>query len=651
MQSRIFTVSDNNNAMNGAFHEMREIDEYYRTEPHIQIANDYMIPLVFRGEYIITVVDQVKDVVKKIKKNSTQMNELIKQMETNATSEATSIPIKSSIKGVKKILKINEDFKKEIKQALIEGHHNRKMFGFCPIKVYHDSAKGRKCISVPAFGTGKIEKRYNTMSDKYEFFYLPLASGQTTRPGERYYCYTWPGKNPGVGTDYISEVRKLWESHCRLQEAWKNFQQADFENAYQKIVCTNTQKTSSIQEMTTEQILSDNRIHEEQIELYQKDTDRGMRITKFESSSMATRDAKRPYTSSVRYDQRLGIKRNYDRLNTIEMGNVYALPTGEQIAATPVPKIRSIAELTQMEDHYYSLVCLIMGVPRSYFTTDSKAYKTDQVQEQEALFQRIDGIRNEMKEFFAFISSKLRYDEIGNMVADIKEQLQNEKLLKQEYISRKITAINDIEQWEEVFSKLNISRFSSAKRTVTSVADDIYEDKSSIDVTLQDTGMKDQQYIRLVNRGFADYLSRQLDEEYDQREAEVDSLMDAQLLKLEFPGLPFLQFKPLQEIDYAIQHGFMTTQERVLTIRNRVGLETDERTLEEIVKRVEKEEKEAKELEKQKMLGSKGNGVGAPGPGQNKSEAPKKETPKTKESKVEKDSSEKPSKKSKKIKD
>jgi hypothetical protein len=626
----------------GRIEDMDDVYNYYNAcEPLIEICANYMLSLVFHGGINVSINDDFSESYKKVQRTKRKIKNFMQDNQSEEYKNVIAAGSDPNEKIKKKLKFFNADFNEEIMSVLTMGEHWRKMFGFCPIKIYNDNNLGRKRVSVPAYGTGSFCKVRDPLSDQFIISYRPndvqSFSGQQVRPGEDYFVFVWPDKAPCGIFDYKSEIKKLWEDWYFLREAKSNFLQADYENSHQTIITTNPGKNANVDQMTAQQTTDESIAQADQERLYESDIGRTQRAVNLSQIN----NVRKRQLDAERYDPVSG-KMKVRRMNALESGHVFPMPIGEQIATAPVPKPRNMSELTAFELHYQNMVCLTMGVPYN-FITNNRTFKNDQSQEQKAVFQRVIKIREDMSRFFAFVGDKLFGGESQNMVEYVLEKLKNEKLAKKNVLSIKEKMIRDEAQWKEIFTQLDISGFESVASGLRKIAKT--ESESTPNETNFDTVTESQrvmEYNNILNKGFVDYVSKMIELDYDKRAYEIQGLVKKNILKLEFKNLPYLSFEPQQEIAYAEQSGAFTDEEFIRTLRNRVGLETDQETLAKLVAERVKKIKERKDMEKAesdaRIAKSKGNGPGGKPP-KEESEGPGSQT--TKKSKDESSKKEK----------
>jgi hypothetical protein len=570
------------------FGDMNDVYNYFtRSEELIEICNKMMMSYTFHGGISITINDEFMDTYDVAKKTKRKIKIFLNGSEQvkndlDAVLSAKADP-KNSLK--KKLKYFNEEFSTELINVLKKGENWRKMFGFCPIKIYHDNQLGRKKIVVPGFGSGVFQKQYDRTSDQY---YVTFTPNDGILPGEDYHVFTWTGKEPCAIFDYVSEIKKLWEDWYFIRETKKNFLQADHDNAYQTIVTVNTNKTPNVDIMTARDVTSQSITHQDQLELHQSDVDRIARQTQISNFQ----NKKRQHDEVERYDPSTG-KLKVKRANSIRSGDIYNMPAGETIANVPVPKIRNAADLIEFEMHYQNMVCLTMGIPYN-FVSNNRTFKNDQSQEQKAIFRRVLDIRECVIEFFAFISSKLFGGESANMINYIVTKLEAEKTAKKEVLAMKEKFIQSEEEWNRLFTDLELPGFAQIAREMGAVADRVITESSSNinNFSKISDSEKTVQRTKILNKGFSEYVSQQIELDFDRRANELKILSKRVVFKLEFKNLPYLAFEQLTEIQFAESRGALTVEEMISTLRNRIGIETDQETLDKLTKEREKQIKE-----------------------------------------------------------
>ncbi len=260
----------------------------------------------------------------------------------------------------------------------------RDMFGMVPMKLRRKgkATSGKPLMYISPFGSGRFVMEYDPIKLETEVIYEVMAPQHPHRTGERSQksravtrvldVFVWPGQMPSLTSKkFRSKISGLMAHYVENRELRKNLVDADWRAAHPVVFTQARPDTRNIQEMTEDEVFGapdDSSIMSTtERHAYSRDVHRAIRteetVAAMNSTSMTGTAAQAGARQSV--DPNTMLMMEGQRAITWD-GALYNLPHGEEMTRGITPQSRS--DLATLQLNYEEMVCLAMGMPRSFIT-------------------------------------------------------------------------------------------------------------------------------------------------------------------------------------------------------------------------------------------------------------------------------------------
>jgi hypothetical protein len=555
-----------------------------------------------------------------------------------------------AIEQIVKVLNKDTEYLDELKKVLQKINDYKYMFGYVPFKIVYDHYKNHKKIVIPAFGSGNFKKvldpiTFNykikfTTNHKYKYqnesdssklesiknFHqiatsMPGLNGKNTNMpatsslfdqdtnttslneeanSDGFHVFVWQSTQITTYNDYHSVIEPLYKWYYFLKEQRKNISFGTKKLSNPIMFTKMVKEFTDIQGMTERHVTSESSIsHSNQKQMYEIDT---LRQNRLEQAIDRQNDMLKSLSNNSNsfieeYDEDTGKVKKTKVLNSFESGHTIPLPTGEDIAAPPQAKIISASEYLQYQEYFDNLVCQRVGFPKSYLTRD-RTVKSDALQEEKIILQRVHDIRENMQQFYSY-ASKFMYEDKNRIIhktllesaTDIHEQ-------KKKLINAYLQSVTEISDWKNIFELLELpfdeGKIIMIRKKITDLLTPNNSNNNIQEELLQDSINK------TLKENISNFILDYIKEQYELQIEEINVMYSSKnLVRLVFKEQAMTTKSPV-DVDAIARQGFVTEEEEITLNRTFLSLDTSPEVIKKIAASVQENMK--RNLKKQKEI-------------------------------------------------
>jgi hypothetical protein len=294
--------------------------------------------------------------------------------------------------------KLSEREQGEIRNFLSIALDYKRMFGFAPVKVVKTENLNQRII-IPEFGTVDFSVMLNEQTNEVFMYYTDRNNNTYDRKQaiENNFVYIWPGCGPTYTGEIRSPMLKLMRKYYIQEEYLENSLDADFNSAHPTVFLSIRPDAIKDYQITETDVFAED--DDDAVGPTEKRTYRRSLFSSMLNERKQTQHRGDKFDSQKRKTISDDIYRlGYVKRKRVWDDNVYDLNPDESITHQVTPT--STKEFNKLTQDYEELVCIVMGIPKTYLVRSRVSFKGEILQADRLIQQQVTACRTDAKLFF-----------------------------------------------------------------------------------------------------------------------------------------------------------------------------------------------------------------------------------------------------------